>query len=57
MNNKPHFPYCLNCGTETKLVMGNPAFTYFICPSCNSHFELNVFTEIMKEIKKGEYDG
>ena len=57
MNNKPHFPYCLNCGKETRLVMGNPAFTYFICPSCDSHFELNVFTEIMREIKKGEYDG
>ena len=50
MSNKPHFPYCLNCGIETRLVMGNPAFTYFICPHCNSKFQYNVVLEDMVEI-------
>ena len=56
MSNKPHFPYCLKCGAETRLIMGNPAFTYFICPSCDSHFEYNVILEYMVEIEKVEKD-
>lgn len=48
--NKLHFPYCLKCNTETKLIMGNPAFSYFVCPKCQSKFELNVFTEKMEEV-------
>lgn len=36
---------CLYCKKPMHLIMGNPVCTYWICISCKTEFEYNVFWE------------
>ena len=44
-----HCPYC---DKPMKLIMGNPAFTYWFCKDCKKEFEYNIYTEkIIDEVR------
>ena len=37
-----HCPYC---DKPMKLIMGNAAFSYWLCTNCKKEFEYSVYTE------------
>ena len=46
-----HCPYC---DKPMKLIMGNPAFTYWLCKNCKKEFEYNVHTEKITDEVRSE---
>ena len=52
MNKKLEGIHCPYCDKPMKLIMSNPAFTYWLCKDCKKEFKYNVYTEkIIDEVR------
>jgi transposase-like protein len=48
-----HCPYC---DKPMKLIMGNPAFTYWLCKDCKKEFEYNIYTEKITDEVRSDFE-